>query len=279
MSPHVPVWSVALLLSVPLIAPSAAAVVGGQDATAPYDFMVHVFQKGDPSDNDASSGGFICGGFLAAPTIVVTAGHCLESVADRIPLAGPIASGGPYERPQALIGALDRSQPGETIDIVAMHQHPQWMIGPGFGVNDIGVFELATPSTKTPVRLAAPGDERLYPAGTPATVLGWGWDPDVLPDQLQELTIPVHGDLDCKLRPQYVILFSPEHELCAGAAGQDSCGGDSGGPLFVRDGAEPVVIGVVSWGSQTGECGDPMHPGVYLEVSAYEDWLAPFVEA
>ena len=271
--------SLSLALVALLVVPTGSAIWGGEDAEAPVPFFVHVFQRGEPSDNDAS-GGFICGGFLAAPTIVVTAGHCLESIVDRVPVAGPIASGGEYERPQALIGALDRSQPGEVIDIVEMRQHERWMIGPGFGVNDIGVLVLAQASAATPVRLAQPGDEALYPAGTPATVVGFGWTEgyEELPDVLQSVTVPVRDDLDCKLRPQYVALFDPASSLCAGEPGRDSCGGDSGGPLFVDDGGEPVVIGIVSYGSQTSDCGDPDHPGVYVEVAAYAEWLAPHLE-
>lgn len=260
-------------------APVAGAIWGGEDAeVGAYPFMVHVFHKGDATDSQGYDG-FICGGFLAAPTIVVTAGHCLESVADRLPLVGPVLGGGPFERPQALVGATDRSAGGEVIDIVALHQHPQWMIGPGFGVNDIGVFELAEPSTMTPVRLAQPGDEVLYPAGTMATTIGWGWMEgyEELPDRLQEVHVPVHDDWDCKTRLTYLVLFWPETELCAGAPGKDSCGGDSGGPLFIEHEGAPLVIGIVSYGSQTGDCGDPEHPGVYVEVAAYADYLAQFV--
>lgn len=261
-----------------LTLPVASAIWGGDDAAdGAYPWMVHLFQKSDPSDHGAS-GGFVCGGFLVAPTLVVTAGHCMESVADGIPAAGPLASGGPYEDFQALVGATDRSQPGEVIDIVATHQHPMWMIGPGFGVNDIAVVELAHPSTKTPVRYAVPGDEALYVGGTPATVLGWGWTEtlDTLPDQLQKADVTIFDDLDCKTRPQYVALFAMDYEICAGAVDKDACGGDSGGPLFVDDGGEPVVVGIVSYGSQTADCYDEMHPGVYLETAPYEAFIESF---
>ena len=41
--------------------------------------------------------------------------------------------------------------------------------------------------------------------------------------------------------------------------GQDSCHGDSGGPIFMRNGdGEPIQVGVTSWG--TG-CAEANYPG------------------
>jgi trypsin len=51
-------------------------------------------------------------------------------------------------------------------------------------------------------------------------------------------------------------------KLCAGGVqGQDSCNGDSGGPLTYGG----QQIGIVSWGSTN--CGDPV-PAVYANVAS-----------
>ena len=39
-----------------------------------------------------------------------------------------------------------------------------------------------------------------------------------------------------------------EDMLCAGSPGKDSCGGDSGGPLTVKESGQHTLAGVVSWG-------------------------------
>jgi secreted trypsin-like serine protease len=55
--------------------------------------------------------------------------------------------------------------------------------------------------------------------------------------------------------------------------GKDSCSGDSGGPLFLRNGGseEPwFQIGVVSFGGKV--CGDGL-PGVYTKVTEFLDWI------
>ena len=36
--------------------------------------------------------------------------------------------------------------------------------------------------------------------------------------------------------------------LCAGSPGKDSCNGDSGGPLTVKESGQHTLAGVVSWG-------------------------------
>lgn len=63
-------------------------------------------------------------------------------------------------------------------------------------------------------------------------------------------------------------------QICAGgAAGKDSCSGDSGGPLMSQEG-EPlrgVLVGVVSYGPSN--CGTEGFPGVYTFVGAFVNWI------
>ncbi|XP_043223511.1 phenoloxidase-activating factor 3-like [Amphibalanus amphitrite] len=63
-------------------------------------------------------------------------------------------------------------------------------------------------------------------------------------------------------------------QLCAGGArGQDSCSGDSGGPLMAttRFGPPYHAVGVVSFG--VTRCGTANVPGVYTRVSEYLNWI------
>jgi len=55
--------------------------------------------------------------------------------------------------------------------------------------------------------------------------------------------------------------------FCAADIGKDSCYGDSGGPLLVKE--TLVQPGVVSWGMECA--GDT--PGVYSKVSKLSDWI------
>ncbi len=62
--------------------------------------------------------------------------------------------------------------------------------------------------------------------------------------------------------------------LCAADVGEDSCQGDSEGPLIFRGnyehGSEDNLVGVVSWGFG---CADSDFPGVYARVSSAYHWI------
>ncbi|XP_062545261.1 CLIP domain-containing serine protease B15-like [Armigeres subalbatus] len=63
-----------------------------------------------------------------------------------------------------------------------------------------------------------------------------------------------------------------EDQLCIGGSeGQDSCRGDSGGPLTRAHGLVNYLVGVVSFGAY--KCGSKNHPGVYTNVGNYLDWI------
>ena len=68
---------------------------------------------------------------------------------------------------------------------------------------------------------------------------------------------------------------------CAGflAGGQDSCRGDSGGPMMItvyKNRKFPFyLIGIISYGNS---CGLPNMPGIYARVGHYTDWIKEMIE-
>lgn len=63
-------------------------------------------------------------------------------------------------------------------------------------------------------------------------------------------------------------------QICAGLdeGGRDSCSGDSGGPLIVRDAQGcPRQVGLVSWGGRM--CANSGAFGIYTRLAAHADWL------
>jgi secreted trypsin-like serine protease len=54
---------------------------------------------------------------------------------------------------------------------------------------------------------------------------------------------------------------------------QDSCFGDSGGPLLVERGGKKVQAGIVSWGPP-GACAITSVYGVYVKLSNYTQWIS-----
>ncbi|ROT74895.1 clip domain serine proteinase 1 [Penaeus vannamei] len=65
--------------------------------------------------------------------------------------------------------------------------------------------------------------------------------------------------------------------ICAGRGGQDSCNGDSGGPLLYLDNSSDqyYVVGIVSFGVK---CALPEFPGVYTKVGHFLGWIRSVVE-
>ena len=59
--------------------------------------------------------------------------------------------------------------------------------------------------------------------------------------------------------------------------GEDSCNGDSGGPIAYRGLSDNpwYQVGIVSYG--TSKCGQG-EPGVYTKIEGYLDWIAKHLE-
>ncbi|XP_036088560.1 kallikrein-13 isoform X3 [Rousettus aegyptiacus] len=91
------------------------------------------------------------------------------------------------------------------------------------------------------------------------------------PKTLQCADIQLRSDEEC--RQKYPGKITP-NMLCAGTkeGGQDSCDGDSGGPLICNG----TLHGIVSWGDFP--CGQPDRPGVYTRVSQYVSWIQETIE-
>ena len=67
----------------------------------------------------------------------------------------------------------------------------------------------------------------------------------------------------------------PEFSILYG--GQDSCSGDSGGPLISRAPDGPwILTAIISVG--TVKC-DSSLPGIYTEVAAFYDWIQGAVQS
>jgi secreted trypsin-like serine protease len=75
--------------------------------------------------------------------------------------------------------------------------------------------------------------------------------------------VPIVDKISCNISYNGDIV---DGEICAGSLSKDSCQGDSGGPLVVKG----FQIGIVSMG--TG-CGQPSYPGIYADVSYFNNWI------
>ena len=245
-------------------------IIGGTRADPhEYPFQVALLHS-DVQDRWSAQ---FCGGTLIAPDTVLTAGHCVTE------LNGGIT---PARRIDILAGT-NRLMPGggQRVHARAVRRHPGYLEGAALE-NDIAVIQLGTQLPYPTVQTAVTGDEALYPADTVATTIGWG-DRDIrlntqyYPLYLREVEVPIVDDGTCgEAYPDELVA---EQMVCAGDmvdGGEDSCYGDSGGPLMVPEDDHWLQIGVVSTGRG---CARRPYPGIYTEVAHYDDFVTPYTQA
>ncbi|CAG0897777.1 unnamed protein product, partial [Cyprideis torosa] len=107
--------------------------------------------------------------------------------------------------------------------------------------------------------------------GKNATIIGWGeTSTGITSNVLLQANVPVLTPSQCNA----MIRSTPYDEdrmLCAAAEGQNSCNGDSGGPLMIKEGDKWHIFGIVSGGTDK-ECGTG-RPAIYTRVDHYYDWI------
>lgn len=104
---------------------------------------------------------------------------------------------------------------------------------------------------------------------TPLTVSGWGRTMEANEVVAKrEATIYIVQTTMCHIYYKSV----DDTQICAIATGQNSCNGDSGGPLMQHFQRRRMVLeGIVSFG--IGNCTLPDWPGVYTRVRSFGNWL------
>ncbi|MDR9371969.1 serine protease, partial [Conexibacter sp. JD483] len=239
-----------------------ASVVGGTTAQAGV-FSSVVFITAQTSAARATA----CSGTVIAPTVVLTAAHCVVDEATHT------------VRPTSAIvvtaGSLDRTSGAATeVGAARIAVHPDY--DPGALSSDAAVIRLSSPLALAPVTLADGGDAALAAPGTAATFAGFGATSGTSTEastRLLTAATTVLADDVCQrlLGANFVAAVT----LCAVDAGRfavSTCRGDSGGPLLTQrgDGAW-VQLGITSWGSLG--CNTRV-PQAFTRVSAIAPWIS-----
>ncbi|RHZ07760.1 hypothetical protein DYB31_012639, partial [Aphanomyces astaci] len=206
-------------------------ILGGREAKTHQHRYVVGFKRWP---NDVTT----CGGSLIAPNVVLTAAHCL-GIGKKFVVVGT----------HYLQGFLD----GELATVTQEIKHPKGA--------DVGIAILnRSITTIQPVRVSF---EFVW-AGTITWVRGWGRVKFGGPQSLvlKELNVTTWDNFrtSAALFPDQLT----HTEFGAGGLeGEDSCSGDSGGPLTIEENGDVRLVGVVSNGI---ECGLPGIP----EITTWE---------
>jgi secreted trypsin-like serine protease len=205
-----------------------------------------------------------CTGSLIAPTVVLTAAHCVTDG----------TTGELVVEPDLTFVTLGRHRlgdaSGEQLPVERITVHQGWE--PKSFRNDLALLTLARPAGSRPIELADADDSAEY-----GTAVGWGTTQMGGPasDRLFAVQLPIVAHERCDLRYSRTdVDYDPKLNVCAGGeGGRDTCQGDSGGPLMVPDGAGGwKLLGVTSYGDG---CALPDVPGVYAWVGgdALGGWI------
>jgi len=214
-----------------------------------------------------------CGASLITRDVVLSAAHCVEGIA----MLGSHVHVSAYEDWDVVEEqGLAETTIDRFVTDFASHPNFEWT-----GLNDIAVIKLSSPVPETIPTVKLNADRLVPEDGQDVTVIGLGisdYFEDTFPDLLHEVELQIINFDWCNAYSRYGGSLDRDAEFCASTlvdgevlGGKDSCNGDSGGPIFIKDGTDrPLQVGIVSHGEG---CAFQNYPGVYATVSDAYGWI------
>eukprot|EP01080_Neovahlkampfia_damariscottae_P001663 gene1663-433_t len=237
-------------------------IAGGTKASqGEIPYMVALTQGGETNH--------FCGGTLIDSTWILTAAHCFDggSIIDNL---------------EETMFVIDRLNiPSRTGGIVMKGKrvlvHPQYDPADKTMKHDIALVELATPVPETAtIKYAIPHQGASVQPGSSVVVSGWGMTHQrsfASSDDLLTARIPLQDTSKCNLSG-----IDASIKYCAFSVSpiQNTCQGDTGGPLVWTSNNANYLIGIVSYGASV-DCGSDGSYGVYTKVESHIPWIKKYL--
>ena len=260
--------------------PGPKIVGGSQSAPGQFPFTGALVRRGESRYD-----GFTCGVTVLSRSWVLTAGHCVLDYYDDYPDSRYGDNVAPsYFDVVTGTSSLNNNQ-GQRINVAAIYSHPSYNY-----VNnddDFAVLRLARPTNAAEIAVigTTSAEQALDDPGTLQTTVGWGLTDESgrsIPADQRYVQVQMNSDQTCANaypigrvdEGGFPLEYHASTMLCAGplAGGQDSCSGDSGGPLAIKaaDGSWRQT-GVVSFGDG---CARANNPGIYSRLTAASSWIS-----
>jgi len=200
-------------------------IIGGEpDSGDPSVVAVYGVRPGSP-------GGLLCTGSVVAPTVVLTAAHCVAA-----------SETGLGVRFSVLTGANLSRGDGEQLAVREVHANPRWSPHNLEAGHDQGVVILSQPTRLRPLSL------NRHPLanstlGQLARIVGYG-----LADSSTQTGDGIKRQVLTRLQSMSTALIG------VGTRRRGTCNGDSGGPAFMEMGGTETIVGTTSFGNS--DCTD-----------------------
>lgn len=213
-----------------------------------------------------------CTGTVVAPSLILTAGHCVENMK-----TGAVNKPSGYRVVTGDVDWVTAARRASTVLGVIVY--------PGYvrkvDYEDAALLVLSAPVTAPAIALATTSDIGRFQGGSAATMAGWGitsLEQRLPTERLRWADTVVQGHQWCKRNAPP---FYEQGELCTitpRSYATGACGGDSGGPLLVPGpaGGEPVEVGIAI--HVYGRC-STRRPSVFTRVDSISSWVHTWIEA
>ncbi len=236
---------------------SNSNIVGGTEITDPYKwpFMVRITVP-VPLLLDTT----FCDGSLITPQWVLTAGHCVTDLFDKVV---------PEKGIRVLNGSNDLSIGMKKFSVTKIFRHPNFIKLSNHYLNDIALIYLSEPLLGVGT-LSLNSKSSIELDGKMSVIIGWGTtNYKKFPFLLNQAVIPILSNRRVN-KKDWENGAVTDSEIAAGypKGRVSACEGDSGGPLMVWNDSKWVQVGVVSWSN--GNCGEAKHPVINTRIS-YSD--------
>lgn len=193
---------------------------------------------------DISTNKSFCSGTLISETAVLTAAHCiLPSMTDNYVSFGPLVT--------------DESTWLRRIKKVV--EHPGYQHGIPNALDDLAILVLESPAPfgALPSRVTAP--TVTYASNQEVVLAGFGTTNEATGTGILRKT---SGKLTAEQATARLLTVN-------GNNNSNTCGGDSGGPVFFQIGGETLLGGVTSWGPKCTFSTE----SYYVDLRKYVDWM------